>query len=130
MIKSVLFTMKHTEGTTELSVRKPRQLEGVVISDRMAKTVVVAVTRIKEHPKYKKRFRIVKNYKAHDEEGTYRVGDEVRIEETRPLSRQKQWRVVKRVGTRHIKEANDDMGQGDGSLDMKEKDSHGVVPMF
>lgn len=72
-----------------------KKLEGVVVSDRMQKTVVVAVTRIKEHPKYKKRFKVTKKYKAHDESDEHKVGDKVAIEESRPLSKDKKWRVVK-----------------------------------
>jgi len=73
---------------------KGRQIEGVVVSDRMQKTIVVEVVRIKEHPKYKKRFKQTKRYKAHDEKGEYHVGDKVIIQETRPLSKEKRWIVV------------------------------------
>jgi small subunit ribosomal protein S17 len=69
-------------------------LEGVVVSDKMQKTVVVAVERLTRHPIYKKTIRKVKKYKAHDEENACRVGDRVRIVETRPLSKTKRWRVV------------------------------------
>lgn len=65
-----------------------------MVSDRMQKTVVVAVTRIKEHPKYKKRFRVTKKYKAHDESDEHKMGDKVVIEESRPLSRSKRWVVI------------------------------------
>ena len=70
------------------------QLQGTVISNKMQKTVVVVVERIKEHPKYKKRFRIHKKYKAHTELEC-KVGDRVIIEECRPLSKEKRWKVVK-----------------------------------
>jgi len=73
---------------------KRQRLVGRVVSDRMDKTVVVAVERMKTHPLYGKKFRRTKKYKAHDEENRCRVGDLVRIEETRPLSREKRWRVV------------------------------------
>ena len=72
--------------------RKTRQ--GQVISDRMDKTVVVAVETPKRHPLYKKAIRRAVKYKAHDEKNECRVGDIVRIVETRPLSRQKRWRVA------------------------------------
>ena len=72
-----------------------KQLIGKVISNKMQKTAVVLVGRIKEHPKYKRRFKVKKKYKAHDEKGEYRVGDKVIIEECRPISREKRWRVVK-----------------------------------
>lgn len=72
-----------------------RKLKGTIVSTKMRKTVVVRVGRVKEHPKYKKRFRIDKKYKAHDEKEEYKVGDIVIIEECRPLSRGKRWRVIK-----------------------------------
>ena len=67
---------------------------GVVVSDKMDKTVVVAVERLVPHPLYGKRIRRTKKFMAHDEENRCRVGDRVRIMETRPLSRHKRWRVV------------------------------------
>ncbi len=70
-----------------------KQLQGTVISDKMKKTVVVKVERIKVHPKYKKRFKTHKNYKAHDGKGEYHAGDKVIIEECRPISKDKKWRV-------------------------------------
>jgi len=66
---------------------------GVVTSDKMAKTVVVKIDVVTRHPLYKKTIRQSKTLKVHDEQGTVRVGDRVRIEETRPLSRDKRWRV-------------------------------------
>lgn len=74
-----------------------KQLTGEIISNKMQKTVVVEVERIKEHPKYKRRFRIHKKYKAHDERGEYKVGDKVIIEECRPISKDKRWRVIKKI---------------------------------
>jgi small subunit ribosomal protein S17 len=67
---------------------------GIVTSNKMQKTVVVTVTRQTTHPLYKRVVRRSKNFMAHDEKGDCRVGDTVRIEETRPLSRLKRWRVV------------------------------------
>jgi small subunit ribosomal protein S17 len=69
-------------------------LKGVVVSDKMTKTVVVAVTRLKKHPKYKKYYKVTKKYKAHDEKNEYHVGDKVVIQETRPLSKEKRWIAV------------------------------------
>ena len=63
----------------------------------MVKTVVVKVERIKEHPKYRRRFKIHKKYKAHNENEEYKVGDEVVIEETKPLSKDKRWKVIKKI---------------------------------
>ena len=71
-----------------------RQFIGTVVSDKMQKTVVVEVERIKIHPKYKRRYKIHKKYKAHDERGEYKVGDKVFIEECRPISKEKKWRVI------------------------------------
>ena len=74
-----------------------RKLEGVVVSDKMDKTAVVLVKRLKEHPKYKKRYWVSKRFKAHDEKNEYKIGDRVVIEETRPLSKEKRWKVIKKV---------------------------------
>lgn len=74
------------------SKRKVR--EGVVVSDKMQKTVVVSVESLVPHPIYGRRMRRSKKFKAHDEENQCRVGDRVRIEETRPLSKDKRWRVI------------------------------------
>jgi len=67
---------------------------GIVVSDKMDKTVVVAVEKLRRHPIYKKFMRKTKRYKAHDEENACRTGDTVLIEESRPLSKEKRWRVV------------------------------------
>jgi len=76
----------------------PRRIfTGEVVSDRMDKTVVVAVTRRVQHPLYKKMIKKIKKFKAHDEENKYRVGDKVRIMESRPLSREKRWVVLGKV---------------------------------
>jgi small subunit ribosomal protein S17 len=72
-----------------------RQFTGVVVSDKMDKTVVVRVDRTVMHSKYLKRFTLSKKYKAHDEENTAKIGDVVTIEECRPLSKDKRFRVVK-----------------------------------
>ena len=76
---------------------KRRRLEGVVVKDTMQKTVVVRVERMKMHPKYKKRYTVSRTYKAHDEKGEYHPHDKVVIEETRPISKDKHWRVVAKV---------------------------------
>ena len=75
----------------ERGLRKERM--GLVISDRMQKTVVVSVERTVMHPKYKKYLRRRTKVKAHDERNQSRVGDRVLIVECRPLSRDKRWRV-------------------------------------
>jgi len=71
-----------------------RILHGVVVSDRQDKTVVVKVERRFLHPVMKKTVRRTKNYHAHDESNAHKVGDQVRIEESRPLSRLKSWMVI------------------------------------
>jgi len=71
-----------------------KKLIGIVVSDKMQKTVVVKVESIKEHPKYKRRFKIHKKYKAHDQNQEYHVGDKVVIEETKPISKEKKWIVI------------------------------------
>lgn len=70
-----------------------RKLQGVVVSDKMQKTRVVAVTRLAKHTKYHKYIKLTKRYKAHDERNEYGVGDVVIIEETRPISREKRWKI-------------------------------------
>jgi small subunit ribosomal protein S17 len=77
---------------------------GLVVSDKMNKTVVVAVETPKRHPLYKKTIRRVVKYKAHDEENKCQRGDKVRIVETRPLSRDKRWRVVEIVSKGEVVE--------------------------
>lgn len=77
---------------------------GVVVRDKMAKTVVVAVEAFKRHRLYKKIMRRVKRYKAHDEENACQVGDKVLIVETRPLSRDKRWRVAEILVTAALPE--------------------------
>ncbi len=71
-----------------------KRLIGVVTSDKMDKTVVVAVTTTKRHPKYGKVMRLVKKYKAHDEANECRLGDRVQIIESKPISRHKRFAVV------------------------------------
>jgi len=81
-----------TETTEHRGYRKVR--EGYVVSDKMDKTVVVAVEDRVKHPKYGKVLRRTKKYKAHDEKNACGVGDRVLLMETRPLSATKRWRVV------------------------------------
>jgi small subunit ribosomal protein S17 len=76
---------------------KRRTKVGHVVSDKMDKTVVVSVERLRRHAIYKRVVRLSSKFKAHDEENSARVGDTVRIEESRPLSREKRWTVVEIV---------------------------------
>ncbi|MDW8305210.1 MAG: 30S ribosomal protein S17 [Acidobacteriota bacterium] len=81
--------------TSVSAPRKRRRAEriGIVVSDKMMKTVVVRVDRLVKHPKYRKYVKRRKKFMAHDELGA-KIGDKVRIVETRPLSARKRWRVV------------------------------------
>ncbi len=74
-----------------------KQQKGTIVSNKMQKTVVVRVERIKESKKYKKRYRVQKKYKAHANEQNYNVGDIVLIEECRPISKDKKWKVIKKI---------------------------------
>ncbi len=76
----------------ERTSRKVR--EGLVVSDKMDKTLVVAVVRLKRHPLYGRVQRMTKRIKAHDETNECKTGDRVRIMETRPLSKDKNWRLL------------------------------------
>lgn len=76
----------------ERGIRKSRI--GVVVSDKMDKTAVIAVERLVQHPVYKKFIKRTSKFKAHDEKNECKIGDKVRIVETRPLSKTKRWRVV------------------------------------
>jgi small subunit ribosomal protein S17 len=79
----------------EAKIKKTNKvLKGVVVSDKMDKTVVVEVTRFVEHKKYGKRIKKTKNYKAHDAENLKKVGDVVEIEEVRPISKDKHFKVI------------------------------------
>ena len=74
-----------------------RQLKGLVVSDKMQKTVVVKVEKTKKHRKYKKIYKIHKKYKAHNENEEFKIGDKIVIEECRPLSKDKRWKTIKKA---------------------------------
>ena len=85
-------------GNANLPDRNARKSRtGIVVSDKMQKTVVVAIERRVAHPVYGKMITRTKRLKAHDEENSAKTGDTVRIVETRPLSKDKRWRVVEIV---------------------------------
>lgn len=71
-----------------------QQKVGRVVSNKMQKTIVVAVESLKKHRIYKKTYKVTKKFKAHDETNAANIGDLVRIEETRPLSKEKRWKLV------------------------------------
>lgn len=74
-----------------------RELTGKIVSDKMEKTVVVNVETIKEHPKYKKKYKTHKKYKAHNEGMDLKIGDIVVIKESKPISKDKKWEVIKKI---------------------------------
>lgn len=71
-----------------------RKFDGIVVGDKMDKTRVVSVESVKVHPMYKKRYKVNKKYKVHDEKNLYKVGDKVQFMECRPLSKDKRWRMI------------------------------------
>jgi small subunit ribosomal protein S17 len=81
-------------ASTESARGVRRTKEGIVVSDRMEKTVVVAVQRLLRHPLYRRVIRQTRKYKAHDAANDCHVGDRVRIVESRPYSKEKKWRVI------------------------------------
>lgn len=83
-----------------------RKLKGTIISDKMKKTVVVRVDSLKKHPKYLKYYRTSKKFKAHDEKGEFKSGDEVVIEESRPLSKDKRWKVIELVKRKAVEDTD------------------------
>lgn len=74
--------------------KKPRILKGVVSSDKMTKTAVVEISRMKKHPKYKKYYTVTRKFKAHNADNAYKTGDKVLIQETRPMSKDKRWTII------------------------------------
>ncbi len=87
-----------------------KERTGVVISDKMDKTITVQVERVMRHPVYNRSVRKATKFRAHDEGNTAKIGDVVRIEETRPLSKTKRWRlveIVKKQAAGEVKTAGD-----------------------
>ena len=79
---------------------KKRRITGTVVSDKMEKTRVVEVERLKKHRKYLKYYGVTKRFKVHDEKNEYHTGDRVVIEETRPLSKEKRWKIIEKIENR------------------------------
>lgn len=77
--------------------KRGRSLTGIILSDKMKKTVVVRVESFKKDKKYHKPYRLAQKYKAHDEKEEYHIGDKVVIAESRPFSRDKRWKVIKKI---------------------------------
>lgn len=74
-----------------------RKLKGTIVSDKMNKTRVVAVTRTKKHSRYLKYYKATERFKAHDEKNEYKKGDLVVIEEARPMSKEKRWKIIQKI---------------------------------
>ncbi len=74
-----------------------RKLQGTIVSDKMQKTRVVEINSLKKHPRYAKYYKVRRRFKVHDENNEYKIGDEVIIEETRPLSKDKRWKIVEKL---------------------------------
>lgn len=88
------------QNNTEIKAKSARKFTGVVVSDKMDKTIVVKVMRFTKHAKYKKIMKQYTKYKAHDEKEAAKTGDTVRIIETRPISKDKRWRLLEIVETK------------------------------
>jgi small subunit ribosomal protein S17 len=116
-------------GQDAVKVRRQQKV-GVVISNKMQKTIVVSVVSLKKHRIYKRTYKQSKHFPAHDEENTCQIGDIVRIEETRPLSKTKHWRLVEIIKRGSgvvpvdelLAEVDPDLtsGEGDESSDAEE----------
>jgi len=78
----------------------PRILKGTIVSDKMQKTAVVEVLRLKKHSKYKKYFKVSQKLKAHNPENKYHTGDKVVVQETKPMSKDKRWIIVSKTDNR------------------------------
>jgi len=82
---------------TNTKNKSSRTLRGFVVSDKMQNTAVVAVTRLRLHPKIKKFYKITNRFKAHNENNQYKTGQKVLIQETRPMSKDKRWIIIGKV---------------------------------
>ena len=83
--------------TQSPTIAQRRHLQGLVVSTKMTKTVVIRIDRQVAHPKYGKYFTVSRKFKVHDENGSAHMGDLIEVEETRPLSKDKRWRYVSTV---------------------------------
>jgi len=106
-----------SEATANTRGRR-KSFIGTVVSNKMDKTAVVAVERRHQHPLYRKIVRVTKRYKAHDPNNAANRGDVVRIEETRPLSKEKRWRIAETLTRGNVADlAPRDIGAPEGALD-------------
>jgi small subunit ribosomal protein S17 len=88
------------QNNVELNTRSRRKFSGIVASDKMDKTIIVKVVSFAKHKKYKKILKRYTRYKVHDEKNQAKAGDSVRIIETRPVSRDKRWRLIEILETK------------------------------
>ena len=89
--------MAEAQETATKQRNRRKTVEGVVVSDKMEKSITVEIERLEKHRLYKKYIRKRSKFLAHDENNEYKIGDRVRIAETRPLSKRKRWRVREKV---------------------------------
>ena len=90
--KNIKIEKRESREEAKSIIRK--KFNGMVVSDKMDKTIVVRIDIIKVHPKYMKRYTSSKNYKVHDEKNQFKTGDKVSFVECRPLSKDKKWRAI------------------------------------
>ena len=88
---------KETIKSENKKVGQFRELKGIIVSDKMDKTVIIRVDRSKRHKIYKKKYTVSKRYKSHDENNQYKVGDYVLIRQVRPISKDKKWKVIRKI---------------------------------
>ena len=86
--------MENKKSSNGAEDKIKRTFSGIVVSDKMEKTVVVKVETVKVHPRYKKRYTVSKNYKVHDEKNKFKEGEKINFIECRPLSKDKRWMVI------------------------------------
>ncbi len=86
------------QSKTDKGRKQIGKVTGIVVSDRMDKTIVVKLERLTRHPMYKRTIRVRSKFKVHDERNQAKTGDKVSITQTRPLSKEKHWRLVKILG--------------------------------
>jgi len=92
-------TEKNNLNNGEQKVAKTiKKKTGVVVSDKMDKTRTIKISGIRQHPKYGKTYAVSQKIKAHDEQNAYKLGDEVEIVETSPISKDKAWKIVRKLG--------------------------------
>jgi small subunit ribosomal protein S17 len=86
--------IKKQEKTVAAKPKILKKFSGLVVGDKSDKTIIVEIERVRLHPKYKKRYKVSRKYKVHDEKNQFHVGDKVSFVECRPLSKDKRWRVI------------------------------------